>query len=177
MSFSSSPRSTFGADLCSFPSRVSDHYARRRHSLSSRLHLEARSSPHDVRRSVVFFSSTIVASILELIESPFLFLSSFPSTRGSDASHSEGPRSQLSDGLHPWSHARLVRGSCNPHVRDEGEIVRPLPRLFASRTDPFFLHRLIQFLKQANGLDLGKLLSAHMLYWNVSRPHLSFLSS
>jgi uncharacterized membrane protein YjjP (DUF1212 family) len=25
-----------------------------------------------------------------------------------------------------------------------------------------------KFLKQANGLDLGKLLSAHMLYWNVS---------
>lgn len=31
---------------------------------------------------------------------------------------------------------------------------------------------LRQFLKQANGLDLGKLLSAHMLYWNVSRSTL-----
>jgi uncharacterized membrane protein YjjP (DUF1212 family) len=49
----------------------------------------------------------------------------------------------------------------------------PLP-LLASRIPRltslvFFLFLIAaqQFLKQANGLDLGKLLSAHMLYWNV----------
>lgn len=30
----------------------------------------------------------------------------------------------------------------------------------------------IKFLKQANGLDLGKLLAAYYVYWNVRRPSL-----
>jgi hypothetical protein len=43
-------------------------------------------------------------------------------------------------------------------------------QLLAGHPSPTSLtHRLSQFLKQANGLDLGKLLSTHMVYWNVSR--------
>lgn len=65
--------------------------------------------------------------------------------------------------LHPGSDAHLFRGHCDAHERDQGSSC-PAHRFDLADVVFFF-----QFLKQANGLDLGKLLAAYYVYYKVRR--------
>lgn len=95
--------------------------------------------------------------------------SSLASSRGSDPGDSASSRDQLPSRLYPRSHAHVLWRHCHSHERDQGESP---PCARPSGTDP-----LPQFLKQANGLDLGKLLAAYYVYYKVIYDQISVLDA